>query len=136
MQAGLKGAAVGYTGMGVGRRTSGSQTVGNQRRVVVETAWNHHHVTVTFHLPFRNGATRASVVGEFNDWSSDANPMEPDGEGFRARVRIAPGRSYRFRYLLDGVRWENDWAADAYVPNEFGGEDSVVDLTSADGRAN
>jgi len=33
-----------------------------------------------------------------------------------------------FRYLVDGERWENDWAADAYVPNPFGGEDSVVEV--------
>ena len=32
--------------------------------------------------------------------------------------------------LLDGQRWDNDWAADAYVPNSFGGDDSVVDLTA------
>ena len=36
------------------------------------------------------------------------------------------GRQYRFRYLFDEGRWENDWAADDYVANEFGGEDSVV----------
>jgi hypothetical protein len=45
-------------------------------------------------------------------------------------VDLAAGRAYRFRYLLDGQRWDNDWAADAYVPNSFGGDDSVVDLTA------
>jgi hypothetical protein len=34
----------------------------------------------------------------------------------------------RFRYLLDGERWENDWTADAYVPNSFGSDDSVVEV--------
>jgi len=32
--------------------------------------------------------------------------------------------------LLDGRRWDNDWAADGYVSNGFGGDDSVVDLTA------
>jgi hypothetical protein len=27
---------------------------------------------------------------------------------------------------VDGERWENDWAADAYAPNAFGTEDSVA----------
>jgi hypothetical protein len=36
------------------------------------------------------------------------------------------GRAYRFRYLLDGVRWENDWHADDYVLNVHGSHDSVV----------
>ncbi len=34
----------------------------------------------------------------------------------------------RFRYLLDGERWENDWAADGYVPNPFGSEDSLLEV--------
>lgn len=29
---------------------------------------------------------------------------------------------------LDGQRWQNDWAADSYVPNEHGGDDSQLDL--------
>jgi hypothetical protein len=27
---------------------------------------------------------------------------------------------------VDENQWENDWAADGYVSNDFGGEDSVV----------
>ena len=99
---------------------------------VVETEGNGDgSVWITFRLPDGNGATRASVVGEFNEWSTTADPMEPDGEGFVARLRLRRGRAYRFRYLLDGDRWENDWAADAYVENEFGGNDSVIDLSES-----
>jgi len=29
-----------------------------------------------------------------------------------------------------GKRWENDWAADDYIPNDHGSHDSVVDLTT------
>jgi hypothetical protein len=39
---------------------------------------------------------------------------------------LQSGKEYRFRYLLDGTLWENDWDADSYVPNGFDGEDSVV----------
>jgi 1,4-alpha-glucan branching enzyme len=83
----------------------------------------------TFRLPTLSGAATACVVGEFNNWSATATPMTRDGEWFVATVLLRVGKSYRFRYLLDGERWENDWAADAYVPNEFGGEDSLIDLT-------
>jgi hypothetical protein len=74
-------------------------------------------------------AESVSVVGDFNDWSRDADLMDRDDDGFVAQLALQRGRAYRFRYLLDGERWENDWSADAYVPNEFGGDDSVVDLT-------
>jgi hypothetical protein len=45
---------------------------------------------------------------------------------FSRTVSLKPGKEFRFRYLLDGERWENDWAADKYVPNVFSTEDSVV----------
>lgn len=87
-------------------------------------------VLTTFRLPDVVGAVEAAVVGEFNDWSATANPMDHVGDEYVACVALVPGRAYRFRYLLDGRRWVNDWAADAYVPNEFGGDDSVIDLTN------
>jgi len=87
--------------------------------------------SVTFRVDPRVGAQTAAVCGEWNGWSADADVMQPDSEGgFSLRVDLEAGRAYRFRYLLDGHRWDNDWAADAYQPNDFGGDDSVVDLTA------
>jgi hypothetical protein len=86
-------------------------------------------VRVTFRLPHANRAERICVVGEFNAWCPTANPMHVEGDELVTEIVVQPGRSYRFRYLLDDERWENDWAADNYVPNEFGGDDSVLDLT-------
>jgi 1,4-alpha-glucan branching enzyme len=86
---------------------------------------------VTFTVDPRVGARTAAVCGEWNDWSADADVMHRDaGGGFSLTVGLDAGRAYRFRYLLDGQRWDNDWAADAYVRNDFGGDDSVVDLTA------
>jgi len=86
--------------------------------------------SVTFTLDPRVGAQTAAVCGEWNDWSTGADAMRRDAEGgFSLSVDLEAGRAYRFRYLLDGRRWDNDWAADAYVRNDFGGDDSVVDLT-------
>jgi 1,4-alpha-glucan branching enzyme len=86
---------------------------------------------VTFTVDPGAGARAAAVCGEWNDWSADADVMRRDaGGGFSVTVDLDAGRAYRFRYLLDGQRWDNDWAADAYVRNDFGGEDSVVDLTA------
>ena len=87
--------------------------------------------SVTFTVDPQVGAQTAAVCGEWNDWSADADVMHRDAEGgFSVTVGLDAGRAYRFRYLLDGQRWDNDWAADAYVRNDFGGDDSVVDLTA------
>ena len=86
---------------------------------------------VTFTVDPRAGARTAAVCGEWNDWSANAGVMRRGTEGgFSLTVDLDTGRAYRFRYLLDGRRWDNDWAADAYVRNDFGGDDSVVDLTA------
>jgi len=97
---------------------------------MVESSTDGAFAEVTFRLPYVDGAEGACVIGEFNDWSTSAHPMQRDVTGFVCRIRLPVGRTHRFRYLVDGHRWENDWNADAYVPNEFGGDDSVIDLTA------
>ena len=86
-------------------------------------------VAVTFEVDPAVGAERAYVCGDFNDWSQDTHAMARNGDGgFTLTVALDAGRSYRFRYYLDGERWENDWNADSYVENEFGGADSLLNL--------
>ena len=92
-------------------------------------------VLVTFELPASVLAARASVCGEFNDWSPLAHPMARTSSGqLEAVIDLEAGRAWRFRYLLDDQRWENDWTADAYAQNEFGAEDSVVDLVGLEAK--
>lgn len=86
-------------------------------------------VEVTFRIAAADGAQSVCLAGDFNDWSTEANPMAAGADGFSTTLELEPGWRYRFRYVLDGERWENDWAADAYEANQHGGEDSVVDLT-------
>jgi 1,4-alpha-glucan branching enzyme len=82
---------------------------------------------VTFALPKEVAATTAALCGDFNDWDPTRHPLKRAKDGsFKAAVELAAGRSYRYRYLLDGDRWENDGSADAYAPNAFGSEDCVV----------
>ncbi len=84
---------------------------------------------VTFELPAEAKAGTAVLCGEFNNWSKDINPMKKLKSGkFTVGVTLDAGKEYRFRYWLDGNRWENDWEADAYKPNKFGTEDSIVSL--------
>jgi 1,4-alpha-glucan branching enzyme len=82
---------------------------------------------VTFTLPKEIEAQSVALVGEFNNWDKKATPMKRLKDGsYSITLSLAAGKEYRFRYLLDGTLWENDWDADGYVPNGFDGEDSVV----------
>ena len=90
-------------------------------------------VTFSHHIDGGNGSV--SVVGDFNDWSPDAHQMTVNGSERTCEIALKAGRSYRFRYLVNGERWENDWKADRYATNDFGGEDSVVDLTNVGAKA-
>ena len=84
---------------------------------------------VTFELPSEINAQSVCICGEFNAWDISAHPMKRRKDGsFTLTIPLKPGKAYRFRYLLDGTRWENDWSADAYLPNAFGSDDSVVQV--------
>lgn len=82
---------------------------------------------VEFRLQPEVGVERAWLAGDFNDWSTTATPMVRREDGsLSVTISLEPGRSHRFRYYFGDGRWENDWAADAYVDNHHGGADSVV----------
>jgi hypothetical protein len=88
-------------------------------------------VAVTFRVPPEAGAATALILGEFTEWS--AVPMTPGDDGsHEVTIELPMGSSYRFRYLLDGARWANDWAADDYVANTYGSDDSVVIVATVD----
>jgi 1,4-alpha-glucan branching enzyme len=86
---------------------------------------------VTFTMPPMPGVETLHLCGEFNGWSDTANPMkrEPDGS-WTVSLSVEGGKSYMFRYRDNSGEWHNDWAADAYVPNQFGSENSVLDLAA------
>jgi 1,4-alpha-glucan branching enzyme len=92
-------------------------------------------VSVTFELPSTMWAERVNLVGEFNDWDTTATPMTRNRSdaNWKVTVELKAGERHRFRYLVEGKEWLNDWHADDHEENPYGSYDSVVDLTSVDG---
>ena len=84
---------------------------------------------VTFELPkeaIKDGK-KVTLVGDFNKWNPDVLPLKRLRNGaFSTTIELLSGRTYRYKYLIDNYRWENDWHADTYLPNPYGGEDSAV----------
>ena len=84
---------------------------------------------VTFTLPAEVDAREVTLCGDFNDWSRDSIRLARNDTGeWEATVGLQVGQAYRYRYLLDGHHWENAWNADQYIPNPYGGDDSVLVL--------
>ena len=80
---------------------------------------------VTFEFS-RDDVTSVSLFAEFNEWQPILMKFNKKEKAFRTKVRLPKNTSFQFRYLLNDAEWENDYKADQYLPNVFGGEDSVV----------
>ncbi|OFY96513.1 MAG: glycoside hydrolase [Bacteroidetes bacterium RIFOXYB2_FULL_35_7] len=84
--------------------------------------------TFTLTKEVAHDAQTVCLCGDFNNWDYASLPMKKAKDGsYSVTIELTKGNEYQFRYLLDGVRWENDWDADKYVPTAFGdSENSVV----------
>lgn len=84
---------------------------------------------VKFTLPKEQavGAEQAFLVGEFNDWDSEAIAMKRLKTGaFTATLELPKDSEYQFRYRLDNDQWINDEMADYTVPSNIGQEHNGV----------
>lgn len=83
-------------------------------------------VRVTFSLPSSIWADTIHLVGDFNDWNPNATPLYLDESAWSITFDLVGGQSYRYRYLVNGTDWVNDWQADSFVTNGKNGEDTIV----------
>jgi 1,4-alpha-glucan branching enzyme len=84
---------------------------------------------VTFELPEEAtaGVKKIALVGDFNNWDKNKNILSKNKDGrYSITVSLEQGHEYQFRYLMDDSRWENDWAADKYLPSSYGNADNSV----------
>ncbi|MGQ9613079.1 MAG: isoamylase early set domain-containing protein [Chloroflexus sp.] len=84
-------------------------------------------VRVTFSLPASLWADTIYLVGDFNGWNPHATPLRATEHGWMVTLDLEAERTYQYRYLVNGNEWHNDWNADGYAPNPYGGNNSVVD---------
>ena len=74
-----------------------------------------------------NGAKSVTLAGDFNDWGKKEIKLRKQKAGhYATTLDLEVGNEYQYRYVVDGERWENDWAADKYVPNNLSFEENSV----------
>lgn len=90
---------------------------------------------VTFTLPAEivAGANEGLLLGEFNNWDKENGfslRKYKDGS-MKTTVELEAGKSYEYRYLLDGGRWVNDASASTYQPVlGLGVENCVIEVAA------
>ena len=72
-------------------------------------------------------ATSVSLVGDFNDWSAEATPMQqlPGSGVWTATLAITPGR-HVYAFIVDGKTWTPDPRAPRAADSDFGKPGSVL----------
>ncbi|SPT72037.1 Uncharacterised protein [Anaerobiospirillum thomasii] len=98
----------------------------------ISKRFTEKRLTVSFYIKKEAAqqATRIDLLCEHNGWQPVA--MKPQKNGtFRGSITVdrEGQKSYQYRFKLtmpDGsVKFDNDWDAELYQPNPFGGDNSV-----------
>ena len=74
-------------------------------------------------------AQKAFIAGTFNNWQPATTPLKNVGNGrWATDLELSPGR-YEYRFVIDG-QWISDPQAKDYLPNPYGGFNSVLSVSS------
>ena len=87
---------------------------------------------VKFRVPKEQAGDAESIhlVGDFNDWDTEATPMDQLKSGdFTTTLYLEPNQACQFRYLVDDEQWLNDQEADQLAPTPYPGVQNSVILT-------
>jgi hypothetical protein len=105
----------------------------NDAVAIIQSAADPTTAPVTFVLR-APGATRVSVVGDFNNWDASSTPMEHSGSGdlWVLSLRLPRG-VHLYSFVLDGAEWRPDPSAPLAADDSFGGHNSVIVVDGAPG---
>ncbi len=79
--------------------------------------------------------SKVSVAGDFNNWSTDVNPMAKGDDGvWRAKIKLPEGVQH-YKFVVDGNQWKTDPAGDKSLESDdnYGGKNSGI-FIGPDGR--
>jgi 5'-AMP-activated protein kinase regulatory beta subunit len=74
-----------------------------------------------------NGAKAVALVGDFNNWNPEANPMKRDVYGIWSKEIMIPPGKYEYKFFVDG-NWAEDPKNNQKDLNCFGTYNSVLSL--------
>ncbi len=114
----------------------------NARRAVEEAGREKHAFPVSGLGPprmegdklvfqYHNDSARSvSLVGDFNQWNPSHTRFRRTGEGgWRAEIDPPQPGSYGYKFLINGERWLEDPANGLKAPDNYGGLNSVLNVS-------
>ncbi len=76
-------------------------------------------------------ASQVHIVGDFNDWDSEASPLQRMEKGvWTISIPLAPGR-YQYTFVVDGTNWVADPLAPRTLEDDFGRPNSIITVGDA-----
>jgi 1,4-alpha-glucan branching enzyme len=69
-----------------------------------------------------------ALIGDFNDWNPQANPLGHGDGQWSTTIRLKPGR-YRYAFVVGGSNWRSDPRSPA-ADDDFGTPTSVITVTN------
>jgi hypothetical protein len=98
----------------------------NGRNQVV--AYEPPHKVILTYQP-ESWVTHVALVGSFNNWDKDTDPMQRISDGsFRFVISLNPG-FYPYKFVLNGSQWIPDPASTEKEPDNLGGQNSILRVT-------
>ncbi|MBR4569440.1 MAG: hypothetical protein IKO19_02045 [Candidatus Riflebacteria bacterium] len=70
-------------------------------------------------------ASKVAVVGNFNNWNKDADPMVKENNTWKCTKALEAG-TYEYQFVVDDTDWVVDPKAETTVKNKYEGYNSVV----------
>jgi 1,4-alpha-glucan branching enzyme len=72
-------------------------------------------------------ATKVSIVGTFNNWNKDANPMTLENGVWKTSISLKPGK-HEYQYVINDTDWILDPKQNIAVENKYDGKNSVIEV--------
>ncbi|MBI1760970.1 MAG: S8 family serine peptidase [Acidobacteria bacterium] len=74
-------------------------------------------------------ARSVALAGDFNDWNWARQRCARDGDGiWRTELPLLVAGRYRYKFVIDGVRWQDDPGNGMKEPDEYGGFNSILHI--------
>lgn len=72
-------------------------------------------------------ATKVSIVGNFNNWNKDANPLTKENGIWKTSLNLKPGK-HEYQFVVNDTDWIIDPKQGISVKNKYEGMNSVVEV--------